>query len=195
MHYDPEKALTDADLGYEGSAPDALDSRFDFNENGRVVWPNTYWEDLRVPVTSVKVQGASNTPDWGAFLTGLQLLWFDNSTMEQVFFVVQMPHSWKEGSDICPHIHWVPSINGAQEAHTVKWGVEYSWANEGATFPSTSTGTGNMRQPDEQLVANRHYYTCSFSKNCQYDKHKAEEGIRLLREKTIFWYKENRHDE
>ncbi len=123
-----------------------------------ILYSDTYWEDLQVPVSSVKVQGASHTPDWGAFLTTLQILWFDAGTMEQVFFVAQLPHTYKEGTNIEAHVHWTPSINGVQANHTVRWGLEYSWANIGATFPNTPTIIyGSAHMPSEQLVTNRHY--------------------------------------
>jgi hypothetical protein len=170
VHYKPENSVTDAGLGYEGTAPDTLDSRLQFksleeadhdwtgaNTFTDISYADTYWDDMRVPVSSVKVQGSSNIPDWGAFLTTLQVLWFDASTMEQVFFAVQMPHSWKEGTVIYPHVHWVPSINGAQAAHRVKWGLEYSFSNIGTTFSTTPTLSTNTQIPDQALVADRHY--------------------------------------
>jgi len=117
------------------------------------------WDDLRVAASEVLVQGVSNLPDWETWLTGLQLLSFDPTTMEQVFFAAQLPHSYVVGSDIEAHIHWVPAANGGA-GEVVSWGLEYSWASIGSTFGATATIYGNAHFPDDDsLVADRHYYT------------------------------------
>ena len=208
VHYDPEKEVTDAGLGYTGTEPDSLNGRLQFTEplvgpqgekgdtgdtgpkgdqgdagpagaDGAdgvadesadydwtgshtfedISYSDTYWDDLKVPVSSVKVRAAANPPDWDAFSGGnLQLLWFDQAQMEQVFFTVQMPHAWKEGTDLHAHVHWTPNASGLA-GQTVQWGLEYSWSNIGVTFPGTTIITGSTPFPNEQLVANRHYLT------------------------------------
>jgi hypothetical protein len=40
VHYDPENAITDAGLGYEGQAPDGLDDRFNFRADISSAWYN-----------------------------------------------------------------------------------------------------------------------------------------------------------
>lgn len=97
----------------------------------------TVWDDLRVPGTSVQ-KGAS-APDLVAFLGAGNLLvnaFNGNATVEQVYFTIQLPHSYKEGSDITPHVHWTPTDANAGD---VKWQLEYSWANIDATFPAVTT--------------------------------------------------------
>jgi hypothetical protein len=95
------------------------------------------WDDLRIPGTSVRL-GAS-APDLVAFLGagGLLLPAFDGgATLEQVYFTIQMPHGYKLGTDITPHVHWTPTTAGAGN---VKWNLEYSWSDTGATFPAATT--------------------------------------------------------
>lgn len=117
------------------------------------------WDDLRIAASEVLVQGVSNLPDWETWLSGLQLLSFDPTTMEQVFFAVQLPHSYIEGSNIEAHVHWVPLANGGA-GEVVSWGLEYSWASIGSSFGSTATIYGNTHVPDgDLLVADQHYYT------------------------------------
>lgn len=97
----------------------------------------TAWEDLRVPGTTVKL--GATAPDFAAFLGSGNLLTylFDGAaTAEQVYFTIQMPHGWKAGSDIYPHIHWTPTD---ANAGNVKWQLEYSWANIDATFAAPTT--------------------------------------------------------
>jgi hypothetical protein len=40
VHFNPENAIIDADLGYEGTAPDALDDRFNFSSDISSAWYN-----------------------------------------------------------------------------------------------------------------------------------------------------------
>jgi hypothetical protein len=99
----------------------------------------TVWDDLRIPGSSVQ-KGAS-APDLGTFLGSGNLLVnrFDgNATTEQIYFTAQLPHSYKQGSDIYPHIHWTPTDGNAGN---VKWQLEYSWQNINGTFSGTTTLT------------------------------------------------------
>jgi hypothetical protein len=51
---------------------------------------------------------------------------------KKYFFSIQMPHKWKEGSTIYPHIHWASqtATSGA-----VTWGLEYSWVDYNPSSP------------------------------------------------------------
>jgi len=96
------------------------------------------WVDLKVNVQrltsrGVKPPGINDVVDLGAG-PGLFTYWFDNDTEEELFFTVQMPHGWLEGSDIKPHVHWV----GNTGSGNVEWGLEYSWANVNDLFSGTS---------------------------------------------------------
>ena len=113
----------------------------------------TVWEDLRFPASSAKRLGFSD-PDWvqlqddGAGSTGVYALGFDSSTDQEVFFAVQLPHEWKEASNITAHVHWAPSVVTASD-YGVTWALEYTWANIGVingsgtpvAFPTTTTIT------------------------------------------------------
>ena len=73
-----------------------------------------------------------------------------------------MPHQWKQGTDIVPHVHWTPKANAAAN-ECVKWGLEYTWANVGDVFPLTeiiyTDATDDTTQTEQgvTLVANTHY--------------------------------------
>jgi len=58
-------------------------------------------------------------------------------TEEELFFEVQLPHGYDEGSIIVPHVHWVPT--GAAASGDVRWGLEYTWANIGGSFGTTNS--------------------------------------------------------
>jgi len=138
----------DYDRGLDGSLLDKYDDRMS---------SSPVWDDLRVSANTVKVQGASNIPAWGAFGT-LQALWFDPSTMEQVFIDVQLPHARLAGTDIHPHVHWTPKTDGST-GDKVSWGLEYTWTNVGDEFPATTTIYGDSHYPAEDLAASGHYVT------------------------------------
>ncbi|MFK5878098.1 MAG: hypothetical protein QM478_01235 [Flavobacteriaceae bacterium] len=110
---------SDGSLSYEGTA--------------------TRWDDLKVNVarisgSGIRAPGKNDLVDAGAG-PGLFLYWFDDNTEEELFFTVQMPHGWKEGSDIMPHVHWVAN-NGSGD---VEWALEYTWSNVSDDFPTTTT--------------------------------------------------------
>jgi len=96
----------------------------------------TVWEDLRVPGTSM--HKSANDPDWVSVNDAMTFyaLGFDSSSEEQIFFTIQLPHSYKEGSDIYPHIHWVPF---SDSSGSVMWQLEYCWENISGTYDSATT--------------------------------------------------------
>jgi hypothetical protein len=47
---------------------------------------------------------------------------------------VQMPHAWKEGTDIHPHLHWMKTTNGTGN---VVWRLEYRWVPIGEVMDAT----------------------------------------------------------
>lgn len=94
------------------------------------------WTDLTFPFTQTKV-GSNLKPDFD--FTNVGLLFPQNDVTEIAYITCQMPHSWKEGSDINPHIHCVQKAN--QQATFI---MEYKWYNVGDLEPSTwSTHTLN----------------------------------------------------
>lgn len=98
------------------------------------------WDDVRVPVTGTKTGGAKD-PDFakvrdnGAGSQGVYAYVFDAGQEEELFFAVQMPHSYSPGTDLKPHCHWMPTTAGAG---SVVWGLEYTIANVESVFPNTT---------------------------------------------------------
>ncbi len=137
------KITTDGSLSYVGNA--------------------TRWEDLRIPTTSLKDR-IVDMPKWDPFINdgqtgpGLFLHWFEDKTggegdaEQELFFTAQMPHGWKEGSDLQPHVHWTTKDDASGK--NVEWGLEYVWANVTSQFSSTTNiiytdntiGTPGIRQ-------------------------------------------------
>jgi len=77
------------------------------------------WDDLRFPATAINPPGQASDPDVEA-TTGLLL--FAAAGTELVYALAQMPHSWKEGSTISPHIHWTKTTSASGD---VAWSLRY----------------------------------------------------------------------
>lgn len=94
------------------------------------------WDDLRVPLSTVRV-GPVGPPDFSIFLTGtgstkgVRAYMFDAGSEEQVFFDVQMPHPYKQGTNVIPHAHISPMTTGSG---VVRLGLEFSLSPVNGTF-------------------------------------------------------------
>ena len=100
----------------------------------------TVYDDLRVPVTST-TKGGSKEPtftkiaDNGGGSQGVFDEQFSPKLEQELYFTAQLPHSYKEGSDIHPHVHWAPTSIGSGD---VVWGLECTWSNINEAFGNTS---------------------------------------------------------
>lgn len=140
----------------------------------------TAFNDIVVPLFNSKL-GNDRQAIWaqvktdGAGSRGVYTFTFEdqNSTSneQEVFFSVQMPHNWKEGTTIYPHVHWAPQ---AATAGNVVWGLEYTWVNYDATtpiaFPNTTLITATTADVasgdvDKHLITGFSSITPSASQN------------------------------
>lgn len=83
--------------------------------NANQVW--SYWDDLRFPSSGLNPPGQENAPTLDN-QTGLFV--FPNNSTRLVSGLAQMPHAWREGTAIRPHVHWVQPAAG-----NVLWRLEY----------------------------------------------------------------------
>lgn len=126
----------------------------------------TMWDDLRVPVDSTKA-GGSKDPTFGVFKTngagsqGVFTQWFNKNSEQELYFSAQLPHSWKEGTDIEAHVHWVPASTAAGAGTDVCWGLEYTWSNINGTFGNTTIIYGDEQSngATETITVDKHYLT------------------------------------
>lgn len=96
---------------------------------------NPLWDDLRVSV--LRGTTGPNNPTLTTFISGIQLYSFGAAGSDQIFFDAQIPHTWLEGSEVRPHLHWSPG--NSTSTLVVRWGLEYSWSNVGDPFPTSTT--------------------------------------------------------
>jgi len=96
------------------------------------------WTDIRIAVNSVKLP-AAQAPAWTPY-KGSYILAFSDQAVEaneeRVFFSVQLPHSYKEGTEIEPHVHWIGEDSAAGD---VVWKFSYTWAPIGVAFPGETS--------------------------------------------------------
>lgn len=89
------------------------------------------WDDLQFPATQVR-QGALLKPDFD--YTNVGLLFPQNDADEKIYMIGQLPHGYKPGSSIVPHVHWDQT-----GATFPTWVLEYKWYNNGIAVPASWT--------------------------------------------------------
>jgi hypothetical protein len=139
-----------------------------------LVLQEVVWDDLRVPLTPGKL-GVFNPPSFSKFMdngagsVGVYAPSFAYQAVvgneEQMWFPAQLPHRYKQGSDIEVHIHWSPAVSGGANQF-VKWGLEFTWINIDGTFGNTtiiysdaSSASTATTSGDSTLTAKKHYMT------------------------------------
>ena len=99
------------------------------------------WDDLKSPATTINPPGAASDPDRET-TTGLLL--FGAASTELVYLLLQMPHAWKEGSAISPHVHWTKTTSAAGD---VAWNLKYQILPIGKVGPGSWTDAGIASSP------------------------------------------------
>lgn len=109
----------------------------------------TTWDDLRVEPTSRSVASAPvfSASGWDSLLYNYRFA--NGPTAEYLYFNVQMPHSWLEGSGIYPHVHFAPTTTGTGQ---VDFTIRCSWATPAGTF-----GTGSDYTVSYNIASNSQY--------------------------------------
>lgn len=98
-----------------------------------------YWDDLRIEPTARNT--GVKAPTLTLWSGGLYLYDFDNAALaseKELFFTVQMPHGWREGTAVYPHVHWIPKAAGTA-GQVIRWGLEYSYSTIGGVFSAANT--------------------------------------------------------
>jgi hypothetical protein len=101
-----------------------------------------HWDDFRVApqnmdnIPSIDGPALSKLGDDGAGSIGVYGLAFDKNKDEAVAFDVQLPHGWREGTIIYPHVHWCP-VDGT--SGDVVWQLEYTTFTNVGEIIDTST--------------------------------------------------------
>ena len=98
------------------------------------------YEDIIMNPAATKP--GANAPDFvkkiddAVGATGLYLWSFPANKQTDLFFIYQINHSWKEGSELRPHIHWGQTV--VESGKHVTWQFEYTIINvDEVCTPST----------------------------------------------------------
>jgi hypothetical protein len=113
---------------------------------------DTAWDDLRFPAQAINPAGAASDPQRS---TTTGLLEFSGSADNVIMGVAQMPHAWKYGTAISPHLHLrFPTST----ATNTRWKLEYDIADVNGNFTNASgtfTDGGTITIANPQNV-NKH---------------------------------------
>ncbi len=100
------------------------------------------WDDLMINSGAFAFAGASNPTlsDWQPGGSGATFKAYKFIKGDEIFFSAQLPHTYKEGTDVCAHVHWTPGDRGSEESGAyVGWKLDYSWINVNGVFLPSST--------------------------------------------------------
>lgn len=116
------------------------------------------WDDLRFPAQAINPAGAADAPSVDNVLAGFPGTLLFSGTLENVICgVAQMPHAWKRGSAIRPHIHWT-KLTGSSSA--VSWVFYYRLIGMVGDAPGDWVGpvagtivAGDQTASDQHLIS------------------------------------------
>jgi len=94
------------------------------------------YDDLRFPARTVNISGGTAAcaliGTWGP--NGNQLaMAFDDTKLECMYVIAQMPHNYMTNTVLRPHLHLSPNTTSTGDVVFV---LRYTWANIGSIFPT-----------------------------------------------------------
>lgn len=90
--------------------------------------PTAMWDDMSFPLSRTYVNPTTSKPDYDNINLGL--LFPQNDPSEKIDIICQLPHSWKEGTTISPHVHYIQTSTSQ-----VVFRIDYKWYNLGEAVP------------------------------------------------------------
>lgn len=118
----------------------------------------TVWDDLRFPAQAINPAGAAAAP---AVSSSTGMLEFSGSADNTIAGQAQLPHSWKYGSEIHPHMHLLfPTAN----TDSSRWKLEYTivaldGASSNAYGTYTDGGTITVANPNSASAGRLHEWS------------------------------------
>lgn len=112
------------------------------------------WDDLKFPASGINPPGQASDPDLDT-TNGTWL--FAASGTEVIFLIAQMPHAWKAGSEVKPHVHWYKTTSASGD---VMWQLEYKKIAIGETMDASFTAvTSSTSAITDNDTAEEHLLT------------------------------------
>lgn len=119
-----------------------------YNPSTGIIDLDTMWDDLRAPASSINPVGSLTPPSIDS--SDGSLLFSTNDTVAIWF---QLPHAWKEGTELRPHLHWAKTTTGAGIPN---WQMKYKFANAGDVFPAFSSLVSSTVGVSDSNTINKH---------------------------------------
>ena len=109
------------------------------------------WADV---VSELFIRDTPAAPIAQPFRGGLVLWEFTDGDTREVYANFHMPHTWKAGTMIYPHMHFsVTSSNSG----VIRWGFEYSWARRHDSTGQIAFPAPSVTYLDFTVPANSEY--------------------------------------
>ena len=89
------------------------------------------WEDQRYPANGARLDSSSGRLAFDFDECGIRFANNARFSDEPVCFIAQIAHSYKEGSVIYPHIHWIQESDNVPNVL-----MQYRWYNNGEAPPA-----------------------------------------------------------
>jgi hypothetical protein len=102
----------------------------------------TTWTDLRIVpgVFDFSRPTAPQLATWQPGGSGSTFEIYEFDTGDEAYFTIQMPHTYVQGTDLYPHVHWTPRDRGVSESgNTVNWCLDYTICNVNCTYSPSAT--------------------------------------------------------
>lgn len=108
------------------------------------VFSPTVWDDFP-PNPIIATHVGSSAPTLATFVTDIEQYTFD-ATNDYVIGSTEIPHNWKEGTVIYPHIHWATNGSDGTE-RGVKWQLKWTVGDALEVFSAQVTSTVDATIP------------------------------------------------
>lgn len=99
-----------------------------------------------VPTGSVTF-GTGSLSTCNIATNGLYGLVFPSGVDAEASFTIELPHRWKVGTRIYPHIHTVTTEPAVPTGRNIRWGLEYSLTSTNGLFSVSSLHTEETNTP------------------------------------------------
>jgi hypothetical protein len=117
---------------------EAVDNFSEFESDGTLKFNGnaTVWNDIILQVSNLRP--GNTPPSFSVFTGGIYGLRFDAGSADEVHGAFEIPHDYKEGSNMVVHCHWSPTTTNTGN---IVFGFEYSWGTDNAVFSAAATPT------------------------------------------------------
>jgi hypothetical protein len=112
-----------------------------------------YWEDLRFPATVLRSNPVNENP--ALQLDPVGRLFRHNAT-DTVYLIAQLPHSWRAGTALQPHVHWAKTTTATGGVY---WQLNYRWATIGEVIANAVNIGSAVPSISDKNTANVHALT------------------------------------